>query len=253
MAVGCSHGILADKISLANVVSFATKWKPDTAIHLGDFCDLAAFRAGAKGTADEAISPQDDFNAGCEFLEQYFEASGATKRIIHEGNHEDRVHTLAANPNAVIAFAAQQGVNAIRDVSKRLKAELVEYDNITGWRQFGDTIFGHGYMCNETFIRDHAETFGKCCIAHGHKVGQATGRRSDNPTAYCVGTLANIPAMGYAKLKRSRLAWSQGLNYFEYCDDETVLWLVEGPRGETTFDANGVPHFTRSGHWRFPI
>jgi hypothetical protein len=95
-------------------------------------------------------------------------------------------------------------------------------------------------MYNEMAIRDHAETFGNTVLAHLHRAGSATGRRSDHPTAYCVGTLANIPSMAYANTRRSTLAWQHGLVYGEYNDERCHCWL-----------SSGDPQ--TPGGWRLPL
>ncbi len=238
IAVGCSHGLLIDEGNRKAVLEFAERWKADTAIHLGDAVDLECFMANGK--AESRVKPQDDFDAGISFVTDFFEAGGRAKdRILFCGNHEDRLWKLTNSPREVVAYAAQQGVNAFHDAAKRLKAELVPYDNLTGHRRRGDALFMHGYMYNEMFIRDHAEAFGgKVVLAHGHKAGIATGRTLKPSIAYCTGTLANIPAMKYAKTLRARLSWSAGVVPFEYCDTETAIWLFEK---------------TRESGWRFPL
>ena len=74
------------------------------------------------------------------------------------------------------------------------------------------------------------EVVGKCVIAHLHKPGQVRARRLEGATGVCVGTLANIPAMAYAKTQKSRCAWNHGFVFGEYCEGkgaETISWLIE--------------------------
>jgi predicted phosphodiesterase len=47
LAVGCSHGAEIDPEARKAVLIFKERWKPDKTLHLGDFIDLSAFRAGA--------------------------------------------------------------------------------------------------------------------------------------------------------------------------------------------------------------
>jgi hypothetical protein len=94
-------------------------------------------------------------------------------------------------------------------------------------------------MYGENATRDHAEALGNCVHAHTHRPGIAKGRRSDNPTGYCAGTLASIPAMEYAKTNRSTLSWAGGMVWGEYCDDASQLYLHEQPQGVT--------------EWRLPL
>ena len=53
IAVGCSHGNLIDPKAAAAVFEFKRRFNPQRIFHLGDFCDTAALRSGAKGTPDE--------------------------------------------------------------------------------------------------------------------------------------------------------------------------------------------------------
>jgi hypothetical protein len=242
MAVGCSHGHLIDPAAREAVLTFARRWKPDTALHLGDFTDLAAFMSN--GNADSKESSSQDFKAGHEFLTEYFEATGAHERHLLLGNHEDQLWKLAASSREVVAWAAKCGISAINDTCKESGAKLLEYDN-TKTLTLGNFKFFHGFMFSEQAVRDHAEAFGNCVFAHTHRIGVSKGRRSDNPTGVCVGTLTTIPAMRYAKTNRSRLAWAQGFAFFEYCDKETHVWLVEGPKSDDCGQ--------RSGTWRLPV
>lgn len=71
LAVGCSHGIHADSRAIEAVIKFREDYKPETCVHLGDFCDTAAFRAGARGTNDESEPIQPDVDGGLDFLKSF--------------------------------------------------------------------------------------------------------------------------------------------------------------------------------------
>lgn len=230
IAVSCNHAQLADPVALASVLAFKRAWKPDTTIHLGDFCDFAALRSGAKGNSDESESIAEDVKAGTSFLEEY------EPNWIFDGNHEERIYRLLGHPNALVAYCASNLLGELSDLAARLKAERVEYDIDRGWRKFGDTLFGHGYMFNQQAIRDHAETFGNCVIGHLHRVGSERGRGLNGPVGHCVGFLGDRSHFGYAKTQRSRLAWSQGFAWGEYNDSHTVVRLE-----------------TLTEHWRSPL
>lgn len=215
VAIGCSHGHLADEIACAAALAFVADYKPQTRIHLGDAVDMTAFRGGAKGTADEAASIAPDLRAGLTFLEQF------RPTILLNGNHEDRLVKDSFHPNALRAHAAACILNDIRQLADKMRCQYVDhYDINRSWVTLGDTKLLHGFFFNEMAIRDHAEHFGKCIIAHLHTVGMAAGRRTDHPHAWCVGTLANIPAMAYAKTRRATARWSAGLAFGEYNDKE---------------------------------
>ena len=204
MAVGCSHGIHADSRAVEAVIKFRDDYKPDTCVHLGDFCDTAAFRAGARGTNDESEPVQPDVDGGLDFLERL------RPTLVFCGNHEDRLFRLANSSNAIMAHCAQTVISDIYKVTVGLKAELVEWNGIRQGRMIGGYRFMHGVFYNENATRDHAEAFGNVVHAHTHRAAVAKGRRSDSPTGYCVGTLTRMGALEYAKARRATMAWSGG-------------------------------------------
>lgn len=235
LAFGCSHGSLVDKHALAAVMKFSRAFKPHRKIHLGDVCDYAAFRGGAGGTKDEAVGLAPDIRAGAELIKQW----APTDVLI--GNHDERVWRMADHQNAVIAHAAACSRHEFLTACESVKAKVLQsYDINQSWITLGDTKLMHGWMYSENAMRDHAEHFGKCIIAHLHVAGMGNARRSDHAVCYCVGTLANIPALDYAKGRRATARWSHGFVYGEYNDKECHIYLSHCEQGQ----AKG---------WRLPI
>lgn len=221
LAVSCSHGQYADPASLNEVIRFKKAWNPHVTLHLGDALDFTAFRAGAKGTKDEAAKIELDFAAGTRFLERL------EPTHFFMGNHEDRITKLLDHPNAITSYAASKVMGEISDLCRKMHARVVPYDNEEGWVKFGDTRFGHGFMFNEMGIRDHAEAYGKCVIGHLHTPGMAHGRTLDPSVCYCVGWLGRNQMASYAKTNKSRHKWNNGYVWFEYNDQATVIRLEE--------------------------
>lgn len=219
--VGCSHGLHLCDENRAAVLGFRDRFKPDEVWHLGDALDTAAFRGGSAGTSDEASPIRPDLSTGMQFLTDL----GATTFFL--GNHEARLWHAAKHFNAIKAEAAQGVIDSIEAHCKKLRCRIVPYNIKTGWRTFGNYAAGHGYMFNEMACRDHAESFGNVVFAHTHKTGIAKGRRLDNPTGICVGTIADIPNMDYASARRSTLAWNAGICWGYFNDRKAQLWLHE--------------------------
>ncbi len=234
MAIGCSHGNKADAAALKFVHEFRQKWNPERRIHLGDVGDYAAFRAGAGGTRDEAEELDPDLHAATRLIERF----EPTDVLI--GNHDVRIWKAAQHQNAIVAKAAAAMRDEFLASCAKVKANVVDhYDINKSWIELGDTKFLHGWMFADlSGLRDHAEHFGRCVIAHLHKPGIVRGRRSDHPSAYCVGTLANIPAMDYANTRRATASWGHGLCYGEYSDTACIVHLCEQTEGSP---------------WRMPI
>lgn len=233
VAVGCSHGHLIDEAASQVVLDFADRWKTDTRIHLGDLVDMAAFRGGAAGTADEAESITPDIHAGVNLLKRF------RPDYLLSGNHDARLWDKMNHPNAIVAQAAGSVVRQIKDAVEEIGCHHIEgYSVLKDWLVLGDCTFVHGWWFNEQAIRDHAEHFGKCVLAHLHVVGEAAGRRADRPKGYCVGMLADISKMNYAHRRRATSKWNNGFAWGEYSDKSTQVYLSE--RGT-------------DGSWRMPV
>jgi hypothetical protein len=221
--IGCTHGSHINWDIANKAVAFADEFKPHLRVHLGDAFDTAAFRAGAKGSADESSSVFDDFRDGEEFLNSY------RPNLLFMGNHEDRLFSLRNHHNAQTAYLATHLVDKIMSMAKAWKATVVEYSSIAtpdAWRMVGDTLCGHGFMYGENCTRDHVEMLGhKVIHAHDHKAKMQPGRMVGAPMGYSVGTLADIPAMGYAKARRATSAWSGAVVFGEYRQGESKWTL----------------------------
>jgi len=209
IAVGCSHGSLIDAEAEKAVLRFKERFKPKRIFHLGDWCDTAALRTGSKGTEDEGKPIGSDIDEGLEFLERL----GATDCTM--GNHDERPWRFINSHNAVVREMATGLVNGINKEMKRLKINWVNTWDIRNYISAYGVKFMHGYMYGQNCARDHAETHGNVVFAHAHTVAQQQGRRDDNPFGICVGTLARISRMEYAKNRRQTHAWSAGICYGE--------------------------------------
>lgn len=224
LVVGCSHGKHIDPAARKAVLDFKARFKPQRVVHLGDFCDTAAFRSGCKGTADESERIEPDIDGGLTFLAE----TGTTDVLC--GNHEDRLWHMAHSPNAVVSYAAMKAIEGIREHCRKRRATLIEYAGTFQKIQIGNFALLHGYMYGENAIRDHAEAHGNVIHAHTHRPGIATGRRDDHPIGICVGTLTARRGMEYAKSRRATLSWGQGFAWGEYCDNFATFNLCLGPQ-----------------------
>lgn len=226
LIVGCSHGIYADPVAIAAVIRFRDNFRPQFVCHLGDFADLSAFMGSnvRNGDGDE-ISP--DVDGGIEFLEKL------KPNVVLMGNHEDRLNRLAASKHTIISELALRLRSQMYLSISNLGAQIVSYTGHYQRYPLGNYHLTHGTVFNESATRDEAEMHGNVIHAHTHRAAMAKGRRIDNPTGLCVGTLTKRGAMEYAKTKRSELSWSQGFVYGEFADDVCQWYLHEQPAGLT--------------------
>ena len=207
------------------MLAFRAAYAPQTVLHLGDFCDMAALRAGARRDPDDpdrAESMADDLLAGLSFLREL------EPTTIHLGNHEDRLCGLAHSGNAVVSYAAGQVLARIEDAAKEMRANIVPY---VGLRReactlLGDTLFLHGVLYNVSAARDHAEALGMNCVfGHTHRVAQDAGRCQRPVVGYNIGCAIDLN-VGYAKGRRQTLGWSHGFAYGEWNDQACTVNLV---------------------------
>ena len=225
MAVSCTHGHLADPRATGAMLKFRAAYNPQTVLHLGDFTDMAALRAGARRDSDDpdhAESMADDLLAGLSFLREL------EPTVIHLGNHEDRLCGLAHSGNAVIAYAAGQVLGRIDDAAKEMKAKIVPYDGLrpSACTQLGDTLFLHGVIFSQSAARDHAETLQHHCVfGHTHRVAMEPSRTQRPCIGYNIGCGIDL-TVGYAKNRRATSAWGHGFAYGEYSDNACTVNLV---------------------------
>lgn len=206
------------------MLRFRDQYKPETVAHLGDFCDTAALRSGARGTADEAEPIDPDVDGGLQFL------TDIRATIVFGGNHEERAWKLMNSPNAVVSFAAGKIVGAILDHCQMIGADFHRYDGVFQMAKIGNFTLTHGTIYNENTTRDMAEIYGNVFHGHTHKPGIAFGRRIDSPIGFGVGTLTARREMGYANGRRATLAWGQGFAWGEYNDKVCHPNLCLGPQ-----------------------
>lgn len=233
MGVGCSHGNMIDLTAAAAAFEFKKRFKPKRIFHLGDWCDTAALRAGAKGTSDEGKPIGSDIDEGLLFLEKL----GVTDCTM--GNHDERPWRYLGHHNAMIRELGEELVKGINARMKRLGIKWVNTWDIRSFIQAYGYKWMHGYMYNENVARDHAEAHGNVVFAHAHTAMMQKGRRDDNPTGFCVGTLSDIPNMDYAKNRRKTLSWSQAIIYGEG-HGNTMGWIQLYENGQ-------------NGPWRLPV
>ncbi len=234
-AIGCSHGDLADKSRLDEVMKFVSRFDPKIRFDLGDVMDTAAFRNGAKGTKDEAMPIEPDNLAAVDWIRRY------RPTHISWGNHDWRLVEWRGHHNATLAYAAGIVWNKLEDAAKEVGALTVPYDYEKGWFELGGRAWGHGYWYNEAAVRDHAEYLGMPVVmAHLHRALSERGRTRADTTSFCVGLLADIDKMNYARRRRATSRWSAGIVFGEVCEGDAALWLATGAKGKPIHFPPGI-------------
>lgn len=216
IACGCSHGHFIDAGAARDFMSFKRDYKPSLTLHLGDFLDQTAFRAGACGTPDESSDISEDVIKGLHFVE------AMEPDILFCGNHDDRAFRLAQSNKSVVAHAARTVVANIEDLAEKLDAELVPYTGTydpQAWRMIGDIAFGHGFMYGMNACEAHVNLTGEnTCFVHTHAVDVKTCRTLGGKTGYNIGCIADIDKLGqqYAGRRLKTSTWCNAWAYGEY-------------------------------------
>jgi predicted phosphodiesterase len=224
IAVSCSHGELIKASARYELLTFCEQFKPDTTLHLGDFIDTSAFRAGANHTEGSNVSM--DVEAGFAFLREFL--SYGQKRYTFCGNHEDRLWRLANDTRPLVSELAQRLINDIYALTSKLNSPLFEYRDGTMWRLLGDTMFGHGQMFNEFAARDHAEMLGRSCVfGHTHKIVESPSRCNHQAVGYNIGWLGDVSKADYAKTRRATKGWANGFAWGYYDDKRCIVNLYK--------------------------
>ncbi len=227
MAVGCKHGEYVHPTIHKQVLKFKRSYDPHYRMELGDICDTTNFRGGAKGTKDEGADPEADYLSGVRWIEQY------EPTHIAWGNHDIRLYDSMDSPNGIVAKLASQLWNGLQDTAAKVHAKTVPYDIDDGWFELGGYFWGHGYMYNESAVRDHAEFLtGPCVMAHIHYPQEVKGRTRYAKPSFCVGSMADKKKLKYSRRRRATSRHGHGIVFGEVCDNGAQLWLAQSNNGE---------------------
>lgn len=233
MAVGCTHGELANKEIQKQVLAFKHRYQPEVVLDLGDVVDTTPFRGGAHGSADESKEVEPDELAAVNWLLQY------EPTHLSWGNHCWRLIEAMNSPNALVAHAAKCVWRELQGTLKTLKTKTVPYVADKNWFEIGGTYWGHGFWYGEHAVRDTAEYLGgPVVMAHLHRPHMVSGRTRKWTQSYCVGTLADIDKLKYAERRRATALWGHGVVFGEVSADKAQLWLASCEKnGELRFPA----------------
>ncbi len=227
---GCSHGHLINDEAAAHLLRFKKKFKPDVTVHLGDFIDASAFMGSGKGTDTDADNIWRDLRRGLDFLERL------EPQIVFCGNHEFRLWKLLEHKNAIIQDCAATNIDRIRQLCKKLKAELVEYGemyNPKSFRQLGPLALCHGWSFGMNAEREHAQMTGKPTImAHVHRQQRQPAYAFNGPEGVSVGLIGDISRLKYAAHRKATSGWTNGFvkgwvtaNEYELTLEKSFPWV----------------------------
>jgi predicted phosphodiesterase len=221
-ACSCTHGADIDPNFRRAFLAFLADYKPDQRLHLGDAIDLACLRSGARRDPDEpdrAESLMDDLLAGLSFLHEM------RPTVYLDGNHEARAVQLSRSGNQVVAYAAGQVIQRMRDELARYKTKHLPWLGMQrgGIHMLGGTAFLHGALYNVSAARDTAEALGMDCVfGHTHRVAMESSRTLNPVIGYNIGCGISLGAE-YAASRRQTLGWRHAFAYGEFTDDACTV------------------------------
>jgi predicted phosphodiesterase len=243
LAVSCSHAKYCCPDAWKAIMTFKSRFSPDTILHLGDFIDLSALMGNGIGSGSDGDEVTPDIDTGLMHLRELM--AGCKNPYVLCGNHEDRAWKLTHSKNSVTSYCAHKIVSAIEDTTKKLKARLIPYSGIEQIVDIADIGFTHGTCYGESAARDMAEQYcngtrRKIVMGHTHRVAIQNARTYHGGTCYNIGTLTSRGALEYAKNRRSTFSWCQAWCWGEYCEslNQSSLQITQRGRGEA---------------WRMPI
>ncbi len=227
MAAGCSHGHLIHKGIEKQVIDFRNEYNPHECVHLGDVLDTGPFRSGAKGTSDQNAPITPDKNAALDFIHKL-----RPTRITY-GNHDWRLVRLLNHPEIITRECAGAMWRDLEAAAKAVGAKTYPYHYRENVCMIGGVGYMHGISYAKNAIEVHSNFVGGRVVhAHTHRTGMHSPNGLVDRSSFSVGLLADSSLMTYAHERLATGSWAHGLVFGEFCDEESVLWLVSAEQGK---------------------
>ena len=213
VAISDSHGDhrISEAIKIAR--EFATGFKPDLLIHLGDNWDLRAFRKGAS-EEDKCYSPIEDNKAAEDTLDVFFGAYKPARKVYLQGNHDHpRLERLLDSPKAIVADYAQMALDNMNAVISRFTDETYTWDKRGGIFEYEGMRFLHGYNHGIHSASACARAYGTSMMGHVHAFGRFDVPNYDQSVGYTIGCMCNPDQAynrGHVGTLRQRVGFAYG-------------------------------------------
>ena len=196
---------------------FATKFKPDLLIHLGDNWDLAALRGGASET-DQQVPLKPDIEAGKDTLNRFFGSYAQAHKVYLWGNHEmQRINRHIKSHRAIVSEYATDLRDELVAHVKRLVDEQFEYGKRSVFEYEG-MVFLHGVAHGMYAAKSHAISYGNCLFGHIHcdssyvLEDMSQSKAQSSPCSCALD-------MDYNAAHKVTLRQEQGFVYGQLCED----------------------------------
>tara|TARA_Y100001963_G_C6758804_1_gene438315 strand:- start:1168 stop:1896 length:729 start_codon:yes stop_codon:yes gene_type:complete len=178
------HGDLLEPEAVDALYDFTREWKPHIKVFGGDLFDLRPLRKRAS-REEKAETIQYDLDAGIKFLTEW--------KPHHwlRGNHDERLWEFAQRDGLEGEYA-QQGVESLEHLCRRLKVSVRPYHKRKGVLELGKLKCIHGYFSGVYAARAHAQVYGSCLFGHIHAIDTANVPGLERREARSVGCLCEL-------------------------------------------------------------
>jgi len=207
-----THGDLRDLPTIKAACNFATDFKPDLLIHMGDNWDLRAYRRGAD-EADQCCDPTNDFKAAEDTLSRFFGAYNPAKKVYLSGNHDHpRLERFLESPKAMIRQHASALLDDMQATITRFSDYNMPYDKRGGVFEYEGMRFLHGYNHGLNSASALGRAYGTAIMGHVHAFGRFDVPNFDQSVSYTVGCACAID-QGYNRGHVGTLRQKNGFAY----------------------------------------
>jgi 3',5'-cyclic AMP phosphodiesterase CpdA len=190
--VADNHGDLICPRTESKLWDVIADFKPEIRVHLGDFCDLAAWR-GAATQEDKQISIASDVDAGLAFIEKF------KPTYLTMGNHDYRMFAKAKSSSADTREYAEAQIKKCETMFKKLGTKTFAWGVKTGVLDLWGQRFLHGYSAGITATRTMGLKFGRCVHGHNHSGDIIWLDTYDGGYAQSVPSMADNDKMEYQR------------------------------------------------------
>ena len=218
VVVGDSHGKYIDPKAADAFLSFCKMWKPQIKVHLGDAWDLDAFRRSAS-VDDQNEEIQEDWEAGFDFLNQYFRGFGEERYFLY-GNHDDRLFQIQRSVKASNRDLGRRMVDEAERFFRLRGVKTLPYDSRKGVLNIGHLSVIHGYFTGASACTKHAQSYGNSIFGHVHSCESMAVPGLELMESRAIGCLCDLD-LEYMRPKVSKLRWSHGWVYGVILPDKT--------------------------------
>ena len=206
-----------DKRTLAAVMQYASEYRWDGCINLGDFLDFNEISRWEEGNArsNKTASLARSYEAGRAVLDNQLQAVRARNRsaryVLIEGNHDARIHAyLDKNPEAEGLVEVPVGL----ELAKR-RVEWVPYWTEGTLFRLGNAYFAHGRATSKYHAASMLDKYGVCLYyGHTHDIQTYSKERWGDDKTLEAGSLGCLCRYDQGYLQGSPTSWQQAFAVF---------------------------------------